>query len=62
MIKSSELVGSGRVDIYWRIFEANFNWLLSFKISQLETLNFINLLFSFILIHKRLTEDNKFNI
>ena len=30
--------------IYWRIFEANFNWLLSFKISQLETLKLLEVL------------------
>ena len=35
---------TGRVEIYWRIFGANFIWLLSFKISQLETLKLLEVL------------------
>ena len=38
---------TGRVDIYWCIFEANFIWLLSSKISQLETLKHLEVLVSF---------------
>ena len=38
---------TGMVEIYWHIFEANFNWLLSSKISQLETLKLLEVLFKF---------------
>ena len=34
----------GMVDINWRIFEAYFIWLLSSKISQLETLKLLEVL------------------
>ena len=37
---------TGRVDIYWRIFEAYFIWLLSSKISHLETLKLLEVLVS----------------
>ena len=44
-------VMTGRVDIYWCIFEANFIWLLLSKISQLETLKLLEVLVFFIIIH-----------
>ena len=39
---------TGTVDLYWRIFEANFIWLLSSKISQLETLKLLEVLVKFV--------------
>ena len=39
---------TGRVDIYW-IFQANFTWLLSSKISQLETLKLLEVLVFFLI-------------
>ena len=60
--RTTSFINTGRVEIYWRIFEANFNWLLSFKISQLETLKLLEVLVKHKIQKRKVLKLNLFEI